>query len=513
MADSIAKKKTKTNVIFGTALGVFSFLLNVVSGILVTRAIISYFGKSQYGIYTLAESIVSLFLLDLGIGTIIMKYYCQYEAKNETQKAADFLGLVMKIFIIADLVILVAFFVFYFLIDSIYIGLTSGEKDSLRICFTIAAMFAVVSFPSKPFDGVLAAKEDFIFQKLVEIIQKLLSVVAYILVICLKLNLYWLVALIGLSSLFSVILKIWYVLRKDHIRINYRFKPDRAFLKEILTFSLWVVISSLCWTIYTYLSPSILGIVCTTEEIAVFSIAASIYSYLVAFASITNNYFFPTISRLVNSEKTGEKSGIMKLSIFVGKIQYSAVLLLLVGFASCGYEFIMVWMKYDASFSIAYVGMLLLSFALLISMPGTVFKSEMYARGFAKHLAFAQIVSVVFFVVLTFLLGYFFGLLGAFIGIGLAKLLRVLLELFFYHKDLGTNIGSLYKKVCLRETVAVLPSLAIGLLLHFLLSFSFLVKFFIIGFSVLLSFVLLSFLFGFSKQEKTVIKNVIVRKR
>ena len=48
----------------GAILSYFSIILNVGAGLLYTPWMVKMIGQSQYGLYTLANSLISLFLVD-----------------------------------------------------------------------------------------------------------------------------------------------------------------------------------------------------------------------------------------------------------------------------------------------------------------------------------------------------------------------------------------------------------------------------------------------------------------
>lgn len=71
-------------------------------------------GKSDYGLYTLANSLITLFLVDFGLSSAVSRYVAKYRAEGRQDKVNNFLGAVYKLYLIIDAVIFVALLIIYF---------------------------------------------------------------------------------------------------------------------------------------------------------------------------------------------------------------------------------------------------------------------------------------------------------------------------------------------------------------------------------------------------------------
>ena len=103
----------------GAVLSYFSIALNLVAGLLYTPWMVAQIGKADYGLYTLANSLISLFLVDFGLSTATSRYVSKYRAENNQEKVDNFLGVIYKLYLIIDAVILAAFAVVFFFLGSI----------------------------------------------------------------------------------------------------------------------------------------------------------------------------------------------------------------------------------------------------------------------------------------------------------------------------------------------------------------------------------------------------------
>ena len=70
----------------GAALNYVSIMLNMVVGLVYTPYMLRMLGQSEYGLYSLAASIIAyLTVLDLGFGNAIVRYTAKFEAEGKNR--------------------------------------------------------------------------------------------------------------------------------------------------------------------------------------------------------------------------------------------------------------------------------------------------------------------------------------------------------------------------------------------------------------------------------------------
>lgn len=131
----------------GAIISYVALFLNIVIGLLYTPWMINTIGKADYGLYTLAMSVISLFVFDFGLGSAITRFVSKYLAENRQDMVDSLLGLVFKLYFIGDCIVLISLSIIYFFLPSMYQGLTSSELEMFKIVYLIAALFSVISFP------------------------------------------------------------------------------------------------------------------------------------------------------------------------------------------------------------------------------------------------------------------------------------------------------------------------------------------------------------------------------
>ena len=68
---------------WGAVLSYISIAANIISGLLYTPWMVETIGESQYGLYTLANSVITLFLLDFGLSSATGRYLSKYNAEGD----------------------------------------------------------------------------------------------------------------------------------------------------------------------------------------------------------------------------------------------------------------------------------------------------------------------------------------------------------------------------------------------------------------------------------------------
>ncbi|MDD7619487.1 MAG: oligosaccharide flippase family protein, partial [Bacillales bacterium] len=230
------ERKSRKNIKVGAILGYVGFAINILYGLFFTPWILEVVGDSSYGVYTVAMSVINLFLLDFGLSTTTNAYLAKYRATHDEASANRYCGVVLKTYLILDAILAAVFLTLFFTLEFIYQGLTPEEVTSLKGVFLIVALFSLVSFPSAIFKGVLESHEEFAFLKAVTIGEKLLTTALSAGALLLGFGIYGVVGSHAICGTVSVILYIIFVRKKTPIRLNFKEKMDWTFLKPIFSF-------------------------------------------------------------------------------------------------------------------------------------------------------------------------------------------------------------------------------------------------------------------------------------
>lgn len=482
----------------GAILSYVSIAVNILAGLLYTPWMVKRIGQSQYGLYTLANSLITLFLIDFGLSSAAGRYVSKYHAEGDEEKVNNFLGVIYKLYLIIDTVIFVALFVFFFFIDKVYVTLTPEELKQFKVVYIIAASFAVFNFPFVTFNGVLTAYEKFIPLKLADLIYRFLIVGLTVVALLMGFGLYALVTVNAIAGISVIIFKFIVIKKTTPVKVNFRYS-DKSLYKDIFGFSIWVTLASLAQRLIFNITPTILGVVADSSAIAVFGVVTTIEGYVYTVTTAINGMFMPKISRIYSN--TDSDTDINPLFLRVGKFQYALNGLIVVGFALIGKSFINLWM--GAEYSDAYYGI------LLVIIPGMFFNAlqiantAMVVQKKVNWQAWVNIAIGVLNVACSFLFSKYWGVIGASLSIFIAYMVRAIVLNIIFYKKMNFNIPLFARDCYLRMMLPMLITIGLGIGLNYLLAdggwFMFACK----GCIIVVIYLVLMFFLGIKKDERT----------
>ena len=495
---------TSQQIKLGALMSYLGIAINIISGLLYTPWMINSIGKENFGLYTLAMSVITLFVFDFGLSSAVTRYISKFLAEGKEEKAYNFMGLVSRMYVIIDIVLLLALTVLYFFLPEIYKQLTAEEMHKFKIVYAMAAVYSVFSFPFIPLNGILSAYEKFFQLKLCDILHKIIIVVCMTVALLFGGGLFSLVCINVLSGVICVIAKLLCIYKFTGMKVKLKYFEKKEF-KEIMSFSGWVTIVSLAQRCMLNLAPSILGVFSGSVSIALFGIAITLEGYTYTFANALNGMFLPKVSRLL----VNDRDKILPLMIKVGRIQIYIVGLVVFGFVCFGNEFIKLWM--GEGYSQSYYCAVLLIFPSFIHLPQIIGSQLIYASNKVKYTAFVYSLMAIANLGLAAILAPEFGALGVAISICVSYIARTIGLDYIFWRKLDIDIFTFFRKSYAKLTPFLMFFVAISCALNLIQiqSWSFLViKIFI---SIICYFLGL-YLFAFNQSEKDLFIAPIIRK-
>lgn len=442
----------------GAVISYLSIVINMIAGLLYTPWMIRTIGKEDYGLYTLAMSVISLFIFDFGLGVSINRFLSKYLAEGRQDRANQCLGMVYKLYFYFDIILLLALTTIYFFIPQIYRELTPSEIENFKIVYAMAAFFAVFSFPFIPINGILSAHEKFVQLKSCDVIHKLIVVGAMTICLLAGYGLYALVLVNALAGIIMIAIKLYFIKRYTSQGADFSYKNKEEF-RQIVGFSGWVTIMSFCQRCIFTLGPTILGAFSGSVAIAIFGIANTLEGYVFTFSSALSGMFLPRVSRIV--AKNGD---VLPLMIKIGRIQLMLVSFVVLGFCCVGSEFIQLWIGED--FSSSYLCTLLIILPSILQLPQEIGDQTLYAKNKLKERSYAFISMAVVNIALGIPLSILWGATGLCISICAAYLIRTVILDIIYKKVLNIDIYKFFKETF----VVFIPAFALCLTVCFTLN-------------------------------------------
>lgn len=326
----------------GAILNYVILALNAIVGIAYTPYMLRMLGQSEYGIYSLAASVIAyLSILDLGFGNAVIRYTAKFRAEGKELEQYSMFGMFTILYTLIGILTFIAGSILYFNIESIFgTTLSSIEIDQTRLIVLLMVINLAVTFPLSIYGAIITAYEDFIFLRIVQIIRIVLNTVVMIALLSIG---YKAVAMVVAQTLFNfVTLSLNFFYCKYHIKIKVIFsKINWAFLREVAIYSFWIFLNAIMDRVYWSTGQFVLGATVGAVAIAVFAVAIQFQGMYMMFSTAISSVFLPRVTAMV-VKKNNEKE-ISNLFIRTGRLQYIVLAYILSGFIVFGRQFIHYW--------------------------------------------------------------------------------------------------------------------------------------------------------------------------
>lgn len=455
-------RESNKQIQIGAVISYISIAFNIIAGLLYTPWLVRQIGQADYGLYSLAISLIGFFALDFGLGAAVSRFLSMYKAREDEEGAKRFLGITFKLFFVIGTFIFFALLVIYQLIGNIYLELTPQEIAKLRVVFLIAGLYTSISFPFRPFDGILIAGEKFFFIKFLALLHKALIIIFMVMALLSGGGLYSLVIVNAAVGLLKVLIQYIFIRKKTLVRVDWKSR-DRKVAREIAGFSIWTTVISVAQRFILNITPTVLGALSGSIQIAVFSVGMTIEGYTWTISHALGGLFLPKVTRM--AQKNGGIEEIEALSVKVGRIQLLIVGLVLSGFASLGSEFMRLWM--GQSFSDSFFVALLLIMPGFITLTQEIAYTALVALNHIKYRAYAALLTACVSVVLSIILSRGYGAIGSAIAIFIGNIVGFVIFInIVYVRILKLDILRFLKETHLSMLAPILLATAFGLILQ-----------------------------------------------
>lgn len=437
--------KEKNQVKLGAILSYLSLGVTNIIGILYTPIMLRILGQSEYGLYTLSNSIVGyLGVLNFGLGNAIIRYTAKYKAQGDREGEYKLNGMFMVIYSLLGVLVFVLGTLFIFKADIIFSNsLTASELGTMKILLPLMVFNLAISFPFAIFESIIVAYEQFVFPKVMGIIRSLINPMIMIPLLFMG---YKSVAMTVLSTILNLIcigLNVYYCFKVLKIKIVFK-NFDYSLLKEIGIYSFFIFLNLIVDRIYWGTDQFILGAMVSSSAVAIYAVGSQFNMYYMAFSTAMSNVFLPKITKMVTLKATDKE--ISDLFIKIGRLQFIILGFILSGFILVGKEFIKLWAGngYDAAFYIAIVVMIPLTIPLIQNLGISILQ----AKNKHKFRSTMYLVIAVLNILLTLILAKTLGGFGAALSTGVSFFIgNILIINVYYYKKINIDIPRFWREI------------------------------------------------------------------
>ena len=384
-------------------------------------------------------------------------------------------------------------------------SITYFQIGTARILMLLMVINLAISFPSSVFDSYITAHEQYLFQRVISLLQVVLNP---FLTLPLLLMGYKSVSLVVVTTIITVskfIINYWYCTKKLKMKFILK-NMNFSLLKEIGVFSFYIFINMIVDQINWSVDKFILGIFGGTTAVAIYAVGGQINTMYMSLSSSISSVFIPRVNKIVAMDENNNKE-LTELFTKVGRIQFIILAMVIGGFIVIGQYFINVWAGND--YNNAYYVALLLIVPVTVPLIQSLGIEIQRAKNMHKFRSIVYFFIAIGNVFMSIPLVQLFGEIGAALGTCLTMVLgNIILMNWYYQVKVKMDMKYFWKQISmLMPCVIVTVLLSLGL--SKILVVNSIIHFLIIGIFYVCVYVMCLFTFGMNTYEKNLIRGPI----
>ena len=486
----------------GAILSYGSMFLGYFISILFTPYMLKMLGQSEFGLYTLVVSTISyLTLMSFGLGAAYIRNYSKYKVENELIKIDQLNGMFLFVFSCLGLLALVIGSYLSLKVNFIFgNNLSKMELETAKILMFILTLNISLTFPRTVFNVYIQANERFIFSKLLQIFNTVITPIMTILVLVMGFKSKGLASITLLMQIVTFLGSVIYC--KKLLKMKIRFDNfDFKLMKNILLFSSFIFINMIIDQINWNVDKILLGRFWGTSMVAVYGIASQLNTYFLVFSTTISSVFVPRVNKMIAENKSNKE--LTELLTKIGRIQFMILMLILTGLYIFGKAFISMWAGND--YVDAYYILLILITPLIVPLIQNLGIEIQRAKNKHKFRSIVYLIIAVINISVSIPLSKAYGGIGAAIGTAGALIIgNCLIMNVYYHRNLGLNMKYFWKDILSFIPSLIIP-ISLGLFIHIKFDLNNIITFIIWGIIYTVVYIISIWFLGMNDSEKKLI--------
>ena len=442
----------------GAALNYVILGLNALTGLLYTPYMLRMLGQNEFGIYTLAASVIAyLSLLDFGFGNAVIRYTAKMRAKGDKEGQYSLFGTFTILYTVIGIIALAVGLVLWASTDNMFGDtMTTDELGQTRTVILLMVANIAISFPLGIYGSIITAYENFIFLRVVSIIRIFVSTGVLVLILYCGYKAIGLVVVQTVFNIAGLLINAAYCHKK--LKIKMRFNNfNWPLIREIAVYSFWIFLNVIMDRIYWSTGQFVLGVTAGPTTVAIYGVAITIMNIYMSYSTAIAGVLLPRITSMVTHNADDRE--ISDLFIRTGRIQFIIMGLILSGFIVFGGPFIRVWAgaDYADAFPIAVIFLT----ALLIPLIQNVGITILQARNQMRFRSLLYVSIAIVTLAAQIILAPRFGGMGCAWAIGAALLLgQGLIMNIYYQRVQHIDIAKFWREIASMMLIPVLMTAA-----------------------------------------------------
>lgn len=454
--------KGKSQIKSGVVLSYLNLLIGNIIPFFYTPLMLSILGQDEYGIYTLANTVVGyLSLLSFGMGSAVIRYLTKYKALGEHKKEKQMFGLFTFLYSILAALVLILGCILAANIHVFYGDtLSSSQLDKMRILVVLCSVNSALAFVFSTYSSIVLVYEKYIFRQILNIFSTALAPVANIIVLLLGFKSIGMVLVSTLMAIAMFATNVIYCSKVIKIKPEFHGMPFCE-LKSIFGFCAFTFLGSIVDMLFWTTDKAIIGATIGAAAVAVYNIGATFNSIVTSISTTISGVLTPKITTMI--VKNASKQELTDLFIKVGRIQYIVVALVVSGFTVFGRQFINIWVgsSYDESYIIALLTLIPVTVPLIENTGLSI----VMAQNKHKFRSIVYLIIAIANVLSTVIAVNYWGIVGAAVCSALSYIVgQGFIMNWYYWKKTGINIPLFWKNI-INMSLAPAVMITVGIII------------------------------------------------
>lgn len=489
----------------GAFFSYLSILVNTIIQLLYTPLLLRTLGQSEYGLYSLINSIIGyLAVLDLGFGNAIIVYTVKYRTKKMYDEERKLHGMFAIVFYVISCIATIIGLILYANVNNLFgKTMTDVELKKIKIMMLILTFNLAITFSFSIYTSIISAYEKFVYQKIISLVSTILKPIIMIPLLFSGYKSITMCIVITLVNVIVLLSNYYYCRKKLNIKIKFM-GFDKKLFKVIFGYSFFVFLAMIVDKANWSIDQFILGTICGTIEVSIYSVASQLNMLFTSLSTAISGVFLPKMSEMVTNNAKPEE--LTNEFIKVGRIQYLIIFLMASGLILFGKNFINIWAGagYEKSYYVALLLIIPVCFPLIQNLGISIIQ----AMNKFKFRAIITAIMAVFNVGISLILTKKYNSIGAALGTAISLIIcNILIMNIYYYKVIKINVIKFWKEIIKMTIPFIIPIIVILFVMNITNIYG-IVGFIIYGLTYTILYLIVSYIFSMNNYEKNLINKI-----
>ncbi|MCR9063530.1 MAG: hypothetical protein NXI00_06175 [Cytophagales bacterium] len=308
-------KRVVNNTVFLYA----KLALSAVGTLYATRVLLSNLGIADFGIYNLIAGVVLMLAFINGAMTITTQRYLSFHmAGSDLSILKKIFNSSVSIHFLISVVLIVILEVLRIILFNGFLNIPEDKINEALWCFHLMVVSTFFTVNAVPYDSLINAKEDLIFDSVLGFFETLLKLGAALAVSYFQSDrlIAYSVFIVSITVLIRLLKTLWCKFKYEEAGISLSEVRELYKFKEMLSYASWNLFGSLCYVASSQGVAVVLNRFLGVNINGTYAISQQMNAQLRSFSVIINKALNPQIMK---SEGAGDRSRMIRLALLSSK--------------------------------------------------------------------------------------------------------------------------------------------------------------------------------------------------